>query len=88
MKTLFATAALLMAIAAGVASLVTAAMADPASRGTPLQVASWTLPGVVAKERNYSVPVQNSDRCDCSGERGCITRIQCLDTGGRCGRDC
>ena len=58
-----------------------------------VMTAGWTLlpgsaPSTAPKERNYSVPVQSSYRCDCSGERGCISRTQCLDTGGRCGKDC
>jgi hypothetical protein len=60
-----------------------------------LVMAGWTLlpgsalnPGAAPKERNYSVPVQNSYRCECTGERGCISRTQCVDTGGRCGKDC
>jgi len=55
--------------------------------------AGWTLlpgsaPSTAPKERNYSVPIQSSYRCECTGERGCISRTQCLDTGGRCGKDC
>ena len=82
MKTLMATAALVMAAVA----LFTTAMADPAS----LQVAGWTLPGSaleVPKERNYSIPVQ-ANPCECSGQRGCIPQAQCEDTGGRCLKKC
>ena len=86
MKTLMATAALVMAAVA----LFTTAMADPASQGAPLQLAGWTLPGSaieVPRERNYSIPVQ-ANPCECSGQRGCMPQAQCEDTGGRCGKKC
>ena len=82
MKALIATTALVMAVAA----LFATAMADPAPQRAPLQLAGWTLPGAaldLPKERNYSIPVQ-ADPCMCSGERGCMAKAQCEDTGGHC----
>src|SRR5262245_53598627 len=72
MRTLIAAAALMMAMVAGGASLLTTAMADPASQAPPRQLAGFTLspgsalnPGAVPKERNYSIPVQ-ANPCECS----------------------
>ncbi len=86
MKTLIAAVVVSMAVVAFGTSLVATATAESAP---PQRLAGLILnPAIAPKERTYSIPVQNTYNCDCSGERGCISRLQCIDTGGKCHRDC